>query len=41
MRSRRCWMVCIISTRMPTPSKVNTARPKKVVMSACHELKSR
>jgi hypothetical protein len=41
MRSRRCWIVCIMSTRMPTPISVTTARPKKVVASARHELKSR
>ncbi len=41
IRSRRCWMVIIITSRMPTPISVTRARPNSVAARLCHELKSR
>lgn len=40
-RSRRCWTVCMTSSRMPTVTSAMTARPTNVEINACQELKSR
>ncbi|MEG8053032.1 hypothetical protein QP185_06855 [Sphingomonas aerolata] len=40
IRSRRCWIVIIVTRRMPTPIAVTSASPNSVSNVVCQELKS-